>query len=412
VPAALQAVLMPSCAPGEWELFRTPAAPGGPIVVRKVYSNLEAVAAAIPPGEPFLLELPLEAGLIQRLTLPPAEPSELEEMARIQLEKILPYPAESFGMAVQVVERRETEVILSVEAVHFDRLLAICQPLMARGCWPSRVTFHAWSLAAGAPDGETSALVFCEAGKTVLGICENGRLSFVQSLGGTSLSPYELARDLPTVLLGAELAGVSVALTSVRLDERCEDLRGALEDSLRLPVHTFSLEPTAEASDGSDLSPKHWQEERLRSARAARFRRRVFIGAALYALMMLAAFVALGMLKFQVSRLNARLRADAPTQKFVQGVEAKWKALAPAVQPSRFMAEVLNQVCECLPPGNIVLTPTALAVQGEAPSPAVAINFSEKLKSRPELKMYRFEPVLPANLPNGHASFSVKGSTN
>jgi hypothetical protein len=411
------AAVIPGAGAREWELCRPAALPGG-AWSRQTLPTLEAAAMGpLAPGDPFVLALPLDAGLVQRLALPPAEPSELEEMARIQLEKILPYPTEDVGMSFQVIERRETEVILSVQAVHHDRLLAICQPLTSRGCWPTRVVFHAASLAAGASEGEISVLVYQEAGQIILALCEGGRLNFAQSLGSADQPPERVASELPTVLLGAELEGVSVAFTAARLDERCANMHTALEETLRVPVRRFTPEPNPVDGD-NDLSPMHWREERLRSVRAARLKRRLWLGAGIYAGGMLLAFCALAVLKYRVSKLDARLRKEAPVQEFVRASEAKWKTLAPATQPSRFLAETLMQVYECLPPGNKViltnfeLTPTSIVVEGEASSPDVAVDFTEKLKASSELKAaYRFGPSPPAILTNGRAKFSVAGKT-
>ena len=97
------------------------------------FASLDAAAANLQPAEPFVLALPIEMGLVQRLSLPAAEPSELEDMARIQLEKILPYPADSVGVVTQEISRDATDVVLAVETVYYDRLLALCQPLITRG---------------------------------------------------------------------------------------------------------------------------------------------------------------------------------------------------------------------------------------------------------------------------------------
>lgn len=403
------AIVVPGAAAGEWEIIRSGAA-------RQTYASLEAAAVALAPGEAFRLELPVDAGLIQRLSLPPAEPAELEEMARIQLEKILPYPPESVGMTFQVIESRETEALLAVEAVHHDRLLAICQPLTSRGCWPAQVTFHALALAeAGAPG--TSALIYREHGKTILVGCENRRLSFAQSLGA-HVTPDTLARELPAVLLGAELEGVAVGFSGARLDERCAELAPALEEVLQAPVEIISPEAGQAETVKGDLSPPHWRVERLRSVRAARLKQRIWLGAGIYVGLLVLAFVAVGVLKFQVSRLDAKLSAGKPDQEFIIAAEQKWKTLAPATQPNRFLAEILLQVSECLPPNDAIqltafdLTPGTVAIQGEAPSTAAAVDFTEKLRARAELKIFQFTAQPPSSLSSGRARFNVSGRLN
>lgn len=405
-PAA-PAIVVPGATAGAWEIIRSG-------VVRQTYASLEAVAVALAPGEAFRLELPVDAGLIQRLSLPPAEPAELEEMARIQLEKILPYPAESVGMTFQVIENRETEAILAVEAVHYDRLLSICQPLTSRGCWPAQVTFHALALAEATAAPGTTALIYREHGKTILAVCENRRLSFAQSLGAHVMA-NTLALDLPAVLLGAELEGVAVGFSSARLDERCAELAPAVEEVLQAPVEIISPEAGQAEKAAGDLSPSHWRAERLRSVRAARLKQRIWLGAAIYLGLLALAFLTVGVLKFQVSRLDAKLSAGKPDEEFIIATEQKWKTLAPATQPSRFIAEVLMQVCECLPPNDAIqltafdFTPTSVAIQGEAPSAGAAVEFTEKLKVRAELRIFQFVAAPPSTLSNGRARFNVSG---
>lgn len=401
------AIVIPGAAAGAWEIIRSGA-------TRQTHGSLEAVALALTPGEAFRLELPVDAGLIQRLSLPPAEPAELEEMARIQIEKILPYPAESVGMTFQVIENRETDALLAVEAVQYDRLLTICQPLTSRGCWPAQVTFHALALASGAAGPGVTALIYRESGKTVLVVCENRRLSFAQSLGA-HVTADTLASELPGVLLGAELEGVPVGFSGARVDERCAELVSALEEVLQAPVEIVLTEMLQAEKVTGDLSPSHWQVERLRSVRAARLKKRIWLGAAIYLGALTLAFLAVGVLKFQVSRLDRSLSAGKPDQEFIVAAEQKWKTLAPATQPSRFLAEILMQVCECLPPNDVIqltafdLTPNSVSIQGEAPSSATAVDFTEKLRARSELKIFQFAAAPPTSLSNGRARFSVAG---
>ncbi len=69
------AVLAPGAGAGEWELCRTapvagsasPGAAGQGSVTRQVFASLEEAAANLLPAEPFVLALPIELGLVQRL---------------------------------------------------------------------------------------------------------------------------------------------------------------------------------------------------------------------------------------------------------------------------------------------------------------------------------------------------------
>ena len=387
---------------------------------RQTFPSLEAAAANLDPADPFVLALPLELGLVQRMSLPAAEPSELEEMARIQLEKILPYPAESIGLATQEISRTETDVILAVETIHQDHLLQLCQPLTARGCWPLKVVIYAYAVANGSQSAdEPTAFLYRGAGKHVLGIRENGGLSFAQALGGQTAE--DLATELPAVLLGAELEGVPTNFAHVALDARLADWKDTLAAALGVPITSFDPAGAALLAaplPGGDLSPAGWQAERQRGERRAHLRGRLLLGAACYGGVLLLAFLWLGIRKWQVSHLDARLAAVHPQAEYSRDAAERWHALGPAVEAPHYLVEVLKSITEALPPGDTVrltsfdLTPRGLTVQGEAPSSTAAAEYAEKLKTLPALSAFHLggdPPTLQGS--NGHWRFLVHSGT-
>ena len=424
----LQTILLPGPGPGQWELLRAPAppVPGQAGDLREnqrrpgeVFVSLEAAALELVPGEPFVFEVPLELGLIQRFVLPAAEPAEIEEMARIQLEKILPYPADAVGLTFGEIARSETEVILAVEALHHDRLEILCQPLTSRGCWPARVLFHLRAVAAALGGIGGNAMFICgESGKFVLGIAESGRLSFAQALGGGS--PAEIAAELPAVLLGAELEGLPAELTALRLDSRCAELRGALNISMGVPVEIFdagvAAVPVAAAESG-DLSPPGWRTERLRIAGQVRLKRRLMAAAGVYIGLLVLGVLALVALKIRLVWLESQNASVRPASEAAQAAELRWRNLGPAIDPSHYAIETLFQVSDCLPPGDSVRLTSfdasldSINIQGEAPTPAAAVEFTEKLKARPELRKFHLKSEPPAIVP-GHVRLRIGGTTS
>lgn len=435
-PASPVTVLMPGASAGEWVLLRRSAARAsaiGPVeadealapavgtTTRQTFVSLEAAAVNLLPEEGFNLDIPLDFGLVQRFVLPSAEPDELEEMARIQLEKILPYPIDDVGIALQTIRRTESEAVLAVQAAHHERLLNLCQPLTAHGRWPLRVNFHALAITTGAIPGENTAFLYREAGKIVVGICEEGRLSFAQALSGETAE--ELAGELPAVFLGAELEGVPTAFQFVRLDDRCADFQAVIQAALGVPVEIFRAEPEPEIAAplnsplAKDLSPASWLVERQRVLRRVRLKRNILLGAGIYLGLLLVAFLFVGVMRFQVHRLDARLLSASPQVDKIKAAETRWKALAPAIDPSRSVDETFRQVWECLPPGDAVRLTLydqkldSIEIRGEATS-QTALAFTEKIKNRPELREYRFQTSPPAVLPNGHAQFSITGTHN
>ena len=417
------ALLAPGPAPGEWELVRpsalavTDASP-----TRQTFASLEIAAANLADAERFVLALPLSLGLVQRLTLPPAEPGELEDMARIQLEKILPYPVESVTLALTEVARTDAEAAVAVDTVASDRLTTLCRPLTDRGAWPLRVVFYARTVAAGAAKGETVAFLYKEEGRAVLGICEDGRLGFAQALNGQTAG--ELAAEVPAVLLGAEIEGVPTGFNVLHLDRRAEDWADVLRAALNVPVDLFDPERAALAQaaaahgggGGGDLSPAGWRTERLRGERMARLRRRLLLGVGIYLAVLGLLFVGAGVLWMRARVQRAHLARLQPAADYSQNATARWRALAPAIDPARYLTETMHEVYECLPADSSVLwtgfdqTPRTVTITGEAPSVSAAVDFTEKLQARPGLRAYRFAAEPPASLPNGKARFHVTGT--
>jgi len=298
-------------------------------------------------------------------------------------------------------------------------LMILGQPLAARSCWPARVILRVSALPASTAMEAPAAFLYAEAGKSILGVSEAGHLSFAQALSGTT--PGELAAELPAVLLGAELEGVPTQFGMLRLDREYESWRDALEAALGLPVELF--DPLTEAIQGTanhagDLSPPQWRAERQRVVRVTTLKRRLLAGAGAYLALLLLAVLAVAGYKLRLDWLETRLNAVRPRAEAVQAAEQHWKALLPAVDPSRYVVEILLQVSECLPPGDTVrltafdATPDNVTIQGEAPSPAAAVEFSEKLKARQDLRRYHFKADPPGILPNGHARFHIIGNAS
>ena len=424
------AFLAPGAAPGEWELARPRTGGGHPAIdevpaTRQTFASLEAAAVNLEDAERFVLALPLSLGLVQRLTLPPAEPGELEDMARIQLEKILPYPVESVSMALTEIARSDSEVTVTVDMVQADRLAALCQPLVGVGAWPLRVVFHVRALAASAPAAETAAFLCREEGRSVLGICEDGKLGFAQasSIRRVRSGAEGLAAELPAVLLGAELEGVPTNFGGLSLDGRIGEWSDVLRTALNLPVEPFdagraALRAAAAARSGEvgDLSLPGWRTERLRGERMARLRRRLWLGLGLYLLLLALAFIGIGVLAVKRNVQRAHIGRLRPLADYADASNTHWRKLAPAIDPTHYLTETMNEVYACLPPDSSVLwtgfdlTPRTISIQGEAPSPSAAVDFTDKLKARAGLRMYRFEVEPPAALANGRARFRITGT--
>ena len=153
---------------------------------------------------------------------------------------------------------------------------------------------------------------------------------------------------------------------------------------------------------------------RLQLMRQVEWRKRlVWIGGAYVAILVLL-FAYLGLLRFQLGRLDRRIARDTPGTEFVRATEAKWKALAPAIDPHYYPVEILQHLFESLPSADVRITSynqsaRQISVDGEANTAALAYEFIEKIKKNTELRTFQFDMASPRILPNNHAQFRLEG---
>ena len=124
-------------------------------------------------------------------------------------------------------------------------------------------------------------------------------------------------------------------------------------------------------------------------------------------------FASRGLLRFQGGRFDRRIAHDAPETEFVRATEARWKVLAPAVDPHYYPVEILQHVFESLPSADVRITAynqsaRQISVDGEANTAAPAYDFIDKLKKNSELRPFQFDMASPRILPNYHPPFPAE----
>jgi hypothetical protein len=373
--------------------------------------NLEEAADLLQPEDDIVLALPLELVLAQRMRLPTTDASEFVEMVRIQVEKAMPYSPEEMTTDSEVISQSEDGSVISAVAVHNEKLNELAAPLIARGLIPSQVTVYAGHRAAThSPEG-TSLFIYPEIQSIVCAIAEEGKVSFTHSLDGADA--LQLQRDLPQLTLSAELQGINTSAPRVLLAESLYEFRDTVEGIFATNAELIAVEvPPAESR--LNLLPESWRQRRAQLARQKEWRKRLLIGAAAYAgLILLCLFYLFG-LKFSISRLDKRISRDAPKTEFVRATETRWKALAPAIDPHYYPIEVIQHLFESLPSADVRITQfnqsaRQISVDGEANSAALAYQFAEKVKKNPDLQSFQFELGAPRLLPNDHAQFRLEG---
>jgi len=379
------------------------------------------------------LALPTRLLVLERLTLPSADRTELAGMVRLQLEKTLPYPVEETTSGFQVISQKETEIAspssteggdvatavqtmtestVLICAVHNETLQSFCAPLLQSEQFPHSVTPWAMHVAAKALPGDIACALWQEETDVVFAIFENGVLGHVEILPASET----FSNDLPQALMSAELAGADTAFTVALVDTALMQHADALEKALGVPVAELTLEepPSSPRETPTDLTLQAWRTELARRQRMHAIQSRLGIAGVVYAVLMAIACIGLAMQNHRLHSVEAELAKVQPQVDAVLGQQNRWKELGPAIDPSRFTVEMLFQVFQSLPSTDVRITqfeqsPNEIRVEGEAPDAAQAVNLEEKLKAQPALTGYDFQAGNPQILSNDHAKFSISG---
>jgi hypothetical protein len=377
----------------------------------RALASIEEAADVLQPEDDIVLALPLDLVLAQRMRLPTTDAAEFGEMVRIQIEKAMPYSPEEMTTDSELISQTEEGSVISAVAVNNEKLNELAAPLLARGLIPSQVTIYAGQRAAThSPEG-TSLFIYRENEAIVCAIAEEGKISFTHSLDGADA--LQLQRDLPQLTLSAELQGINTSAPRVLLAENLYEFRDTVEGIFATSAELIAVEvPPAETR--LNLLPESWRARRAQLVRLKQWKKRLLIGAAAYAALLLLFFAYLLILRFQIRRLDKKISTDAPKTDFVRATEAKWKALAPAIDPHYYPIEVLLHLFDCLPSADVRITTfnqsaRQISVDGEANSAALAYQFADKVKKNPELQTFQFELGAPKLLPNDHAQFRLEG---
>ncbi len=377
-------------------------------------ATLGEAAAALPEGTRLHLALPCQAVLLERMTLPATDRDELAGMVQLQLEKTLPFPIEGVSSDFVVVASGENESTLVSAAAQHAQIETLCKPLRDRDRLPEKITPFPMHIAAACPADETVLAVYAEQGQLVVAICENSRLAWTQVLPTTDAAA--LRSELPQLLLGAEMEGAPVVFSRVCLAEECAPLAGVFQEFFQIPVEPAAF-GGALPEPAVNLVPPSWRDDEKRGARAAHWRQRLIAAGVVYVLAIIAAFAYLAWLKTQARKIDGQYAAAAPVEKYVLAQEARAKALAPAIDPHRYVRELLFQIDKNRPNDNVHITefnlvPNQWVITGEAASGVLASEYSTKLQEEKELGAFTVKSNRTDILPNEHVKFNISGTPN
>src|SRR5262249_39502522 len=156
-------------------------------------------------------------------------------------------------------------------------------------------------------------LIYPEGEMLVYAMTENGKLSLARSI---ERNGDQLQLELPQLRLSAELQGIDVSYPNVLLDETCYELRETAEGILTSPTELVVFE-LPRATVKRNLFPESWRRRRLQLRRQLEWRKRLlWIGGAYLGILVLV-FAYLGLLRFQLGRLDRQIAGDGPGMEFV-----------------------------------------------------------------------------------------------
>ncbi len=376
-------------------------------------ATLEEAGTLLAPGDDFVLGLPVAVVLAQRLRLPTVERDEFVEMVRIQIEKAMPYSTDEMTTAFEVISQTEEGSVISAVAVHNEKLSELAAPLLALGLIPGQVTVYAAQRAVTHAPVGIALLIYPEEQAIVCAIAEEGKLSFTRTLDAAD--PLQLQRDLPQLALSAELQGINTSFPKILLDESLFGLRDTVQGIFATDAEFVAVE-VPPADTALNLLPESWRQRRAQVVRQGEWRKRLIWAGAAYAALLVLFLAFLLVVRFQIRRLDKRIQNDAPRTEFVKTTAAKWRALSPAIDPHYYPIEVLQHLADSLPSEDVRITKfdqsaRQISVEGEANTAALAYQFADKVKKKPELQMFQIEMAAPRILPNDHAQFRLEAKS-
>src|SRR5207244_8838905 len=241
----------------------------GSWTVSKLQTMEEAVTL-LSASDEFVLGLPVSAVIAQRFRLPSVDPAEFPEMIRLQIEKLLPFPADEVTSDFKLIAQNETESVVSAIAIRNEQLAEMASPLLEDGYIPPQVTVYAAQRASTyAPKGN-ALLIYPEGEMLVYAMTENGKLSMARAIEHNG---DQLQLELPQLRLSAELQGIDASYPNVLLDETCYELRETVEGILTSPTEIVGIE-LPRAPVNLNLLPESWRRRRLQLVRQVEWLKR------------------------------------------------------------------------------------------------------------------------------------------
>ena len=199
------------------------------------------------------------------------------------------------------------------------------------------------------------------------------------------------------MLLAAELEGAPVNFTRVVVEQGAGGLDGEPEGAIRRSCRWSRFPWTVRWSrDRSIWCPRAGPRSRRSRRRKRNCANWLALAGVIYLVFLLAAAAYIIWLQRQVGAIDAQVAAATPAVETIASRKARWTALGPATDPTRYTVEILQQINKSIPSGDLHVTvfdqtPAQFMVEGEAPTASMAIQYMDALRANPDLKAFHFD---------------------
>jgi hypothetical protein len=373
-------------------------------------ATIAEVCDKLPAGIGVSLLLPSSAVVTERFVLPEAPREDLLAMAQLQLEKLLPYTADDFVFDLEELGPADEGVRVLAVTVPLAELKRCAEPLRNSSRPPAEVGVYAVQVARSFAGKGVALALWRECSVPVLMVAVDGKLVWLEGLLTEGAGPD--TTDIARSLLGAELAGAlpgPVALARVGESDWLPQVRAALPG---VPVEDAPITPAAVIV--GNWVPASWMAEEQDRQKQGRFVNTLQWAFTAYAAVLAVGFGWLAFEKKKVGRIDSEIAELQPKVELSNARQTKWRALEAAVEPSRYLVEILHQIARTIGAADIRITefqmsPKEFAFSGEAANVAEAIEYVGRLRKEPDLGGFKIDSPNPNILPNERAQFRVSG---
>ncbi len=359
----------------------------------------------------LLVALPAAAVSTFLVDLPPADAALHESMIHAQADKrglggkggsLIDYERVAHG------ERGDTFAVRVVSDLSSDLVVAT-----AAG-YTTSADLHATSSLSGG----TTASVWREHGRLVLGVYAGGTPAHVQVLSGKPEVGKTLGGEINLLLLG--LKGESLFENApptelvLALDEVPPEALADFRSSLNIPVRLQPpvLPPKAAARDR--LLPSQVVTQRRRRRSAVRNVALLAAGLVIYSVAGVWVWKSAQATEREIASLEHRIAIVQPDVEAVRLAEERWRALEPAFNKDLFPIVQLSRITSALPGSGVVVreyrtTGRNIRVRGQARDVQLANRLLEDLQGMDGFERYDWHMPNPKVERNNTATFEIEG---